>query len=455
MNLLREVLENEMIRLYPSDWRYSATIVGLCRFFEYNKDIYVKGEDYLIEDDYIEYKEFEVTDEYKSQYLSFVESYFKKYMHHKIIENLLQSSSELTESDVKKINEKLKANTIMKSVFTDCKSYVAENSSKMLDLVDSNRELLVQKTHATGKNLYAKFINDKKLFEPCGKICRLIGYYEDPGRKLKAQGFNQNTDTFVYNDILEFDFIPFAFTNTRVSFFINNNSTIANLLQANNNLQNAIYENESAKQINETQLLFQYKQSGFNLEYSVEIISKKIENDYFETVFVRQFALEILKSIKENEYEAITKPCRYNADYLPIQEIVVNSILNKIYLDFLIEKLFICKDKNANFSYLIHRLININVLIYGGENMGEKLKVARGCAYAIKQELAENKLSSYRSKLISALTFNDYDKFCKILLQLSDYSGVVFRFAYDLFEDFEANKNQAYAFVNGLTESKN
>lgn len=145
---MREVLENEMIRLYPSDWRYSATIVGLCRFFEFNKNIYVKGEDYFIEDDYIEYKELEVTDEYKSQYLAFVESYFKKYMHHKIVECLLQSSSELLEGDVKIINEKLKANTIMKSVFTTCKSYSAEDNSKMLNLINDNRELLIQKTYA-------------------------------------------------------------------------------------------------------------------------------------------------------------------------------------------------------------------------------------------------------------------------------------------------------------------
>jgi len=36
------------------------------------------------------------------------------------------------------------------------------------------------------------------------------------------------------------------------------------------------------------------------------------------------------------------------------------------------------------------------------------------------------------------------------MLQLSSYSGVVFNFAYDLFENFDENKNLAYTFINAL-----
>ena len=48
------------------------------------------------------------------------------------------------------------------------------------------------------------------------------------------------------------------------------------------------------------------------------------------------------------------------------------------------------------------------------------------------------------------MTFEDYDRFCDILLNLSNYADEPFDFAYDLFEDFEKNMDIAYAFVNAL-----
>ena len=63
----------------------------------------------------------------------------------------------------------------------------------------------------------------------------------------------------------------------------------------------------------------------------------------------------------------------------------------------------------------------------------------------------ENKMRAYRTKLTSALVFKDYNRFCEILLNLSDYSGVNMDFAYDLFGNFEDNIERAYAFVNALT----
>lgn len=82
--------------------------------------------------------------------------------------------------------------------------------------------------------------------------------------------------------------------------------------------------------------------------------------------------------------------------------------------------------------------------------MDEKLQKAKDTAWVVVKNLESNKLNSYKQKLIAVLTFKDYDRFCEILLQLSAYSGVVFNFAYDLFDDFAGNKNIAYAFVNGL-----
>ena len=71
---------------------------------------------------------------------------------------------------------------------------------------------------------------------------------------------------------------------------------------------------------------------------------------------------------------------------------------------------------------------------------------------ALKKKKQENKISSYRTRLLSALIFHDYDRFSEILLTLSNYTGVYFPFAYDLFEDFEANRDVALTFVSNLNE---
>ena len=46
------------------------------------------------------------------------------------------------------------------------------------------------------------------------------------------------------------------------------------------------------------------------------------------------------------------------------------------------------------------------------------------------------------------------DQFQKILINLSNYAEVPCGFAYDLFEDFEGNKEIAYTFVNSLNRYK-
>lgn len=75
------------------------------------------------------------------------------------------------------------------------------------------------------------------------------------------------------------------------------------------------------------------------------------------------------------------------------------------------------------------------------------------CAKAVKGKIQENKLESYRQKLISSIIFKDYDRVCQILLQLSQYSDTYFSFADDLFIDFEENKDIAYMFINSLGKS--
>ena len=87
--------------------------------------------------------------------------------------------------------------------------------------------------------------------------------------------------------------------------------------------------------------------------------------------------------------------------------------------------------------------------------MKDRLKGAYACSKKVAGALEKNKIESYRQKLTSSIIFKDYDRVCQILLQLSNYSGVEFGFIYDLFDDFESNKDLAYTFINALSKNTN
>ena len=145
--------------------------------------------------------------------------------------------------------------------------------------------------------------------------------------------------------------------------------------------------------------------------------------------------------------------------YLDVQKKVTECILNLVRTDELIEfflKQDMRRDKKYSSEYLVSLLIQINNLICkGGEKLNQSMRGAYACAKAVVKAVPENKRIAYRQKLTSAVVFKDYDRYCQVLLQLSNYSGVAFDFVYDLFEDFEKNKDVAYTFINALTPEKN
>ncbi len=438
---MKQLLENGIVRLYPSDWRYSAAIVGIVRYF---KD---RGFDYNPTEDYIEYEQDLVLDQ--NSYLLFAEEFFKEKMHHITLLGLLENS-ELSEEQVKLFNEKLAANSICKKVFPKMKFSDSERTV-FVDLIKEKRLDLISETFRNADSMYNKFLNSGKMFSESGAVCRINGYYVDTGRKTKSLSYYWDTKTFVFQDEPEFDFIPFGFTKTREAFFINNNYSIDFLVRSNDNLLNEIdLKNEDVSSIRK-HLFFQHQQNSAYLDFDVEIITKSQDDGYFKTSYIRKKAIEIFKNIKENEYNSLLFSLKLNDQYyINIEKQVIESILNGLYLDGLIENLI---KKMPNRYFNIETIIKINSKIYGGEkNMDDTISKAKNTAYAVKQNIDNNKIKSYRQKLISAITFKDYDRFCQILLQLSDYSGVIFNFAYDLFDDFEKNKNIAYAFVNGLNE---
>ena len=455
---MKVTIENEKFdtKMETSDWRYSASIVGIMKYFNYLVERGYEAEDdlYKIDDDVISYNSKAITEE---RYLLFVEYYFESAMHHKVIEPIL-NNSEFTDEQIKLVNDKLKSNTIMKKVFGDLK-FSDENKEIILQRINENRLLLIKETYINGDNLYARFANAKYLFSKPNKICRILNYDIDISRKSKTISYNWNFNTYKFNDISEFDFIPFAFSKSYEAFFINNNYSIKQLFHANN----LINDSDNPR----STLFCELKNSADFIDFDVEVIIKgkvknkdKIENKkYFETLYIRKDAIKIFKSIEN--YKAIRIPYRVNDNYtMYIEKEVTDSILNNIKIDDLIEMLLKPKKdtqkyKYPDYSYNIKTLIKINTLIYGGDKMDKQMKAAYASAKEVRKKVEENKVNSYKQKLISAITFKDYGRFCEILLQLSSYSGVVFDFAYDLFEDFEENKNIAYTFINALNKEFN
>jgi CRISPR-associated protein Cst1 len=436
---MKTTIENEKFntKMETSDWRYSASIVGLLKYFDYLVSTGCKSQSelYNIDHDVISYNSEDITEE---KYLLFVEHYFENAMHHRVIEQILDNS-EFTDEQIKLVNDKLKANVIMKKTLGEIK-FSGENKEIILEKIKENRLLLIKETYRTGKSLYDNFANSNSLFEEPGSICRMKNYNIDAGKKSKSISYNWDFKTYKFEDEKEFDFIPFAFSKSYESFFINNNYSIKQLFNTNNLISDSNNPRST--------LFCDLKNSADFIDYDVEVIIKNRGEDYFETLYIRKDAIKIFDEIKN--YKGIKMKYKVNDNYyMDIEKNVTDNILNNIKVDNLIEMLL---KSNSNYSYNIKTLIEINTLIYGGDKMDKQMKSAYASAKRVMAEIPENKVNSYKQKLISAITFKDYERFCEILLQLSSYSGVVFDFAYDLFADFDENKNIAYTFINALNK---
>ena len=476
-------------KLEFSDWRFSAAAVGIIRYLKYHKLKY--STEYNGRSDVLLYN-FDDIDISKNEekYYEFAEEYFKDKMHHKKLENLL-NSEDFDEEKVKKLKKTW--NSIMKDTFKDDEISIKNKDNVLLKISD-NRIELIKKTFVEKKteysSMYSKFCNPSCIGKEKQKVCRIWGYYVDQGRKTKSLSFNWDYNTYVYEDYCEFDYIPFAFSKGDSSFFINNNFSTDMLLKSNDYLTDENLDLDKKSSVGtfknlKLNLFFTTKNVSRFLDYEVEIITKEKKNDYFETMFLRNSAIKIFGKISDikddNIFKAINSPCKLRTDeYEPILDEVIDCILYTKYLDYLIDKLLRdgSKPKNKdnkenkidNHSFLISQLIRINQKIYEGvdimvnnkkekeqfekeeKQMNFNLFNARESAekVVIKLKDTPRKIDAYRNKLISCLTFKDYEKFSVTLLQLSSYSSVTFDFAYYLFKDFEKNKNVAYTFVNAL-----
>ena len=457
---MKTILENNTdfnVKLEPSDWRFSAAIVGLLEYFEYIDTLETS---YKVEDEYILYNSELIT---KENYLKFVEKKYGENLHHKYVElNLEHYNQDNNENDntyiIKSINEKLSGNTIMKKIFKKIK-FDGTNRDEILSLVNKHREELILETFRNKPDMYKNYCNTNQLFNENQKYCRLVGYYIDAPKKGKSTGFGFNMSSFVGQDIQEFDFIPFAFINDRESLFINDNYEINRLTSAKQVFQEKIKADIENLELENKYRGIKYSlfkgiiESSDFIEYDVEVIVKDRDKDYFETLYIRKQSIDRLKQINERkiDYNSLCFSYKINDNYyIDIYKKVMECILNNTLLDDVIDLLL----KEKKNYYTVYQLININDLIRGEKIMDDKIrKIIHACANEVRNKIPENKLESYRQKLTSSIIFKDYDRVCQILLQLSGYSDVYFSFADELFMDFEKNKDIAYTFINALGKS--
>ena len=454
-------MKDEMVCLEPFDWRYSAAIVGLRKYLEW---LGVDEEpNLIITEDTLEYNKKYLD---KEDFLKFAEYYFKDDMHHIEIENKLKEKNP-TEDQINIVNEKMKANTILKNKFKKIK-FDGHNQDEIQNIIDQNREEIICETFRNKNNLYKNYCNPNQLFKDKQECCRLNGYYIDMPKKGKSISYAFDKSNYVGNDIPEFDFIPFAFSGCREKFFINDNVDLNRVQKTNNQWTRTVKSQmEEAKQKNErvnTKRIFidcLIEAKDF-LQSDIEIIVKKPERAYFETLYLRKESLEILKNMK-SYYKAFCFSIKISDDYwINILNEVFDAVVNFTLLDDLINKLLKDSREEGN-SYVISKLLKVNVEIKkGDEKMKNTMKAAFACAKQIvdkkdgnKPRVSDTKLKSYCTKLINAIILDDYDQFQKILINLSNYAEVPCGFAYDLFEDFEGNKEIAYTFVNSLNRYKN
>lgn len=447
-------MKDEMVCLEPFDWRYSAAIVGLRKYLEW---LGVEESDLTITEESLEYNKKYFN---RRDFLKFAEFYFKNEMHHIAIEEILEEENP-SETQIAYVNEKMKANKILKDLFKKIK-FDGQNQAEIKKIINENREEIIYKTFQNKSNLYKNYCNPNQLFKDRQECCRLNGYYVDMPKKGKSISYAFDKLNYVGNDIPEFDFIPFAFSGGREKFFINDNFNLNYLQKTNNRWAYNVKLQKADSKMNTKKIFVDCIIRSYDLLKSdIEIIVKNPEHEYFETLYLRKESLRILKNMKPYyKVFGFDKECQ-----LDILNEVFNSVINFTLLDDTINEL-LKKSKDGKKSYVISKLLKINIEIKKGaesmEEMKKSMKIAYACAKQIvhkrdgnKLRISETKLKSYCTKLTNAIILDDYDQFQKILINLSNYAEVPLGFAYDLFEDFEKNKEIAYTFVNGLNRYEN
>lgn len=445
--------------LQPTDWRYSASVVGLIKYLKFHKIKYdllfnseLKPDNHIAGFDGVLYNQNDITEE---RYLEFAEKYFESDMTHIDILNVLENTT-FSDEQIKYVNKLSKKKKILENVFGKEK-FNGDNKIYFVDSIKQNRMKIIKEIFRNGKNLYFNFCNSNLMLTEKNPHCRLVGYNVDEERKTKYLGFCFSKESFVENDILEFDFIPFAFSNADryETFFINNNYSVESLITTNKWLSDELSKSEDKDSRNSLYTIL--KNANKFIDYDVEIITKSRDDEFYKTFYVRSERLKALRML--NEKELLFKYKFADDNWLNLEKEVSESCLNGVYLDELILmmlKISFDPDYNSvTVKKRIQTLIYIDQLWKGNDIMS-KIESAEKMGFRVSQELSRqeksNKINSYKYKLVGAINAHDYDRVNEIILSLSSFVGIEFPFFYDLLENPEENKNIAISFASALTD---
>lgn len=445
--------------LQPTEWRYAAATTGLVEYFKFNhisygvlSELEEKPKESVFGFDGILYNQEDITEE---RYLDFAEDHFKDDMTHIRILQMLEKD-EFTEEQIKAVNDMVKSKTVLKKLFGKTR-FDGTNKQTVADIINNNRHEIIKSVFRYGKNLYSNYANSNLLLTASNPHCRLAGYTLDEGRKTRFLGFCFAKESYETNDIPEFDFIPFAFSNSDMyeTFFVNNNFSVKDLVQTNKRVSEAL--NSVDKRDSRLKLLTVLQQAKDYINYNIEIIMKSRDNDYYSTLYVRVDRLKQLRNLSDKSLNYLYMIA--NNDWLDVEREVYERCINNVFLDdIILQMLKIYFDKDVNKMVVKLRtdtLIDINEAWKGNKVMDEIMN-ARHCGKKVSKKLIEdnkkNKISSFKQKIVSALVAHDYDRVNEVILSLSSYVNMEFSFFYKLIENPEENKSIALAFASALTE---
>ena len=208
------------------------------------------------------------------------------------------------------------------------------------------------------------------------------------------------------------------------------------------------------------------------IKYGMEIIYKNKERDYFETWYLRNDSIEVLKIVEDFSRLDIRIKIT-DKYYFNLLDEVFSAILNLSLLTnsivYLLKdrenfiKLDVSKEnlsKIFKYNYAIEQLIKINQTIRnGGKGMDKNLKNSiKACASEVMKKFIKdnslNKLASYRQKLLSSVVAKNHKRILDVLTQLSVYSGVYFSFSFDYIENPTQNEDIIHYFILELDQSR-
>lgn len=404
------------------------------------------------------------TDLTEERYLLFCENWYDREFQHRNVEALLTHIKKFSQDNINDINSYLNgtsSNTVMKKIFKGIK-FDETNTGTILNLIDEHRLEIIKETFRYKTTMYRNFANTNKLMSDTNPHCRLLSYDLDEGRKSKAASYYFDTSTFIASDIYEFDFIPFAFTYTKIGFFVNSNTSIEALVKCNNQLkekmdvEEQIINNRVIRDGDQTKLIKAMLHSDDFLNCDVEIICKDREHESFDTMLIRKQALQRLKKIYDNYNLRYVHKYNYNY-WLNVEEELIRCCLNYTYLDKLLEQLLLLSrmDTESRTIQIIQPLVQINMEWKGvNQTMQDTIERAKKVGYyigkTIKEKNGENKVKSYKNKLINATVSHDRERVLEIMLQLSGYTDGEISTIYDILDNPDNWSDIAISFTNAM-----